>query len=438
MSDRLKSWQPSASATWDRRRAGHLLRRAGFAPSASDIERALDEGLSGTIERLVSQTAESRHHDDLDALGSRLAARNTIDELRGWWCLRLRHTNRPLHARMAIFWHSHFATSQDKVANASLMLKQLRLFEEHALGEFEALTRGVSRDPAMIVFLDGNTNVKGRPNENYARELFELFTLGVGNYTEQDIKEAARAFTGWHERSGRFKFSRAEHDTGTKTVFEQTANFGGDDIVRLAIDHPACGTFLGRKLLGEFVTPNPDAELVSITADLLRAESFDMQAVLATLLGSRAMFEPQHYRARIKSPIEFLIGMARSLDLRAGGNIYGELASEMGQRLFEPPSVKGWDGHRTWINSASMLVRLNAVSQVTEPGGNARFDPGRIAAANEIDDADAARTFAQNLALDGDVPAVLETQLAATTGSVNEVLAASLRILMSSPEYQMA
>lgn len=398
----------------------------------------MDEGLSSTVERLVTSTTESQHFRDLDALGERLAARNSINELRGWWCLRLRHSLRPLHGRMALLWHDHFATSNDKVSNAGLMLKQLRLFESHALGSFEALMQGISRDPAMIVWLDGNTNVKGRPNENYARELFELFTLGVGNYTEADIKEAARAFTGWHERGGRFKFSRVEHDTGTKSVFDQQADFDGDDIVRLAIDHPACSRFLARKLLAEFVTPHPDKELLEATAALLRSTSFDMQSVMPTLLTSREMFDPRNYRARIKSPIEFVIGLGRSLNLRAGGETYGDLASEMGQRLFEPPSVKGWDGHRTWINSASMLVRLNAVSQMTTPGGDTRFNPGSLVSTFNLNNPNQARTFARQLALDDEIPAPLAEQLAETSGNTERVLAESLRILMSSPEYQMA
>lgn len=419
----------------DRPRAAHLLRRVGFAPSEVELQAALKDGLKATVDRLLDQPADSPEHVELDDIGAALAARNEIGALRGWWLLRMCRTQRPLHARLALFWHNHFATSNTKLNNAALMLQQLRTFERHGLGRFDALLLEVARDPAMLVWLDGDQNVKGRPNENFARELFELFSLGVGNYTESDIKEAARAFTGWRQHAGVFRFVPPEHDDGAKTVFNQTGPFDGADIVRLAIAQPACGRFLATKLLREFVTPQPDDALVDATAELLRSMKFDIRATLRTLFMSKAFFDADAYRARVKSPVEFAVGVVRSLHLKVPAEQLGDTVSQMGQRLFEPPSVKGWDGHRTWLNSATMLVRLNAASQAIE---NPAFGAGGLLNRYNLQGAPAITNFCGDLALDGRPPEALREALKGLNGADVEVLRKALGLLLTAPEYQMA
>lgn len=431
----LKPFEPRATRPWDRAAAQHLLRRAGFAASEEESRAALDAGPREALNRLVAGRAESERHAELDALGKSLALRDDLAGLRGWWLLRMCHTQRPLHARMTLFWHNHFATSNAKVRNAAMMLQQLRTLEKQALGPFEELLRAISRDAAMIVWLDGKLNTKGRPNENYARELFELFSLGVGNYSERDIKEAARAFTGWHERGGVFHFSEREHDGDSKTIFGATGNWDGDDIVRLALGRPACAAFLATKLLREFLCPTPPAALVEEFAGVLRASSYDIAASVAVLLGSEAMFDPRWYRARIKSPVELAVGVVRSLGI--GGFSAAALAdftSQAGQRLLEPPSVKGWDGHRAWLNSATMLVRLNGAARAC---GDA-LPAGELRGKYALDDVAAIEQFCCSLLLDGRVPVAGKEAFPAERDDLDAYLRGVVGALLSCPEYQMA
>ncbi len=432
MPDPLRPFEPTATHPWDRRAAAHLLRRAGFAPDESSIRRAVEEGVDATIERLLSDEPDCAAHRELDDLGKALAVRNDIDRLRGWWLLRMCRTERPLRARMALLWHDHFATSNTKVASAALMLQQLRTLERHALAPFEQMLLAVARDPAMIVWLDGNLNIKGRPNENFARELFELFSLGEGNYTEDDIREAARAFTGWHQRRGRHRFVPGNHDDGGKTVLGTTGRLNGDDVVRIALRQPACGRFLADRLLREFVTPAPDPELRTALAATLRRGDYDLAATLRVLLRSAAFHDPRHYRARIKSPVEFAVGIVRSLGVRAAADELSSATSQMGQRLFEPPSVEGWKGHRAWLNSATMLVRMNAATTAVEPQ---RFDPDALLAEHAASEDPAG--FFGNLLLDGVVPAALRAELDGIGGAGADRTRRQVRLLLTAPEYQL-
>jgi len=432
----LTPYQPGASNPWDRSAAAHLLRRAGFCPSEAEAQDALREGVEATVERLLDDTRDSPSHDDLDAMGSKIALAGDIHRLRGWWALRMARTTRPLHARMAVLWHNHFATSNVKVQSPALMLQQLRAIERHALGRFEDLLLAMSQDAAMIVWLDGIQNVKGRPNENYARELFELFSLGVGNYTEKDIQEAARAFTGWHQKGGRFHFSRLDHDEGDKTVFGSAGNWDGADVVRFCVEHESCARFIATRLLREFVCPDPPAELTGAVATSLRETGFDLRESLRTLLSSEAFFDPRWRRCRIKSPVEFAVGAVRSLELHAPAARLADAISNMGQSLLEPPSVKGWDGHRAWLNSATMMVRLNAATAITN-GGEGGVRPADLRATYNLRNADDIRRYCLDVTLDGQCPPPLRERIDAITGGDDQVFRETMRTLLTSPEYQM-
>ena len=437
--DSLRPFVASNRSPWDHAAATHLLRRTGFSPTRDELDRAVEDGVDSTVDRLIDGVRESERARELDTLGEAIARRDDLERLRDWWLLRMRHTARPLHARMAVFWHGHFATSDRKVRNPVLMLQQLRTIEAHALGGFEALLVAMSRDPAMIVWLDGDLNVKGRPNENYAREVFELFSLGVGNYTEADIREAARAFTGWHQRRGAFVFRGRSHDDGEKTIFGQRGRFDGTDVVRLALAQAAASRFLATKLLREFVTPRPPDALIAAFASTLATSRYDVGASLRRLFKSEAMFAPEHRSVRIKSPVELVIGIARSLELRTPAKALSRATTQMGQRLFEPPSVKGWDGHRRWIDSATMLVRLNAGVLATHPAADANgFHPKRLVRRYRLKTSACARHFALAVALGGTACPAAEAQIERIEGSPAEVLAKALRVLLTTPEYQLA
>jgi len=350
------------------------------------------------------------------------------------------YTARPLAARLAVFWHNHFATSNVKVNRPALMLQQLRTFEQHALGSFDQMLLAVARDPAMILWLDGDENHKGRPNENFARELLELFTLGVGNYSERDIKEIARAFTGWRQRDGSFYFNRRDHDDGLKEALGRRGGFDGGDIVPLVLTQPAAAEFLARKLMREFVSDTPDAELVAAFADVMRAEKFNIAAALRILLASRAMFAAGSYRARISSPVEFVVGTLRTLEMRMYMHAAARACGEMGQRLFEPPTVKGWDGGRTWIDSATMLVRMNGAAAACRARNDGLgFQAAEFCERHQLDDAKAAAKVLSDLLLDGKLPPALEESIdeAADRGKFEDAVRTIVQLILASPEYQL-
>ncbi len=430
-----RTLEPLPPERFDEVLAAHLLRRAGFAPSAEEVRTAVEAGLEKTLDALLAPAKESPRARELDELGDAVAVREDIERLRQWWLMRMVHTRRPLHARLAVFWHNHFATSYIKVRSVVLMYRQLRTIERHALGPFEALLAAISRDPAMILWLDNQLNEKGRPNENYARELFELFSLGPGHYSEHDIREAARAFTGYQQRDGRFHFNRLAHDDGVKTVLGQTGRLTGDDVVRIACQQPACSRFLSRKLLRELLCPDPPEALVEAFAAVLRAETLHIGRALRVLLGSEAFFDPRWRWQRIKSPVEFAVGLARSLHLRVSGPAISEAVLRADQRLFEPPSVKGWDGHRAWLNSATMLVRLRVAAEAIDSGA---FDPAGFCQRYDLNRPGDAVRFCLTLTLGDRIPPAVQQAAINARGETPELVRRTLKLAVTQPEYQLA
>src|SRR5262245_23371636 len=310
-------WRPTPDDPWGRKWAAHLYRRAAFGPNREDLLEADRLGPEGTLDLLL----RGRPHADelretLADVGRVAAARDDGGrQLRGWWLYGMLHSGHPLREKLALFWHNHFATSLVKVQSPALMLRQNGLLRAHALGRFGDLLQAVSRDGAMLVWLDSNRNVKGKPNENYARELMELFSLGVGNYTEPDIREAARAFTGWHTDGKGFAFNPAAHDEGDKTVLGQAGAWDGGDVVRLVLEQPAAARFLVRKLyqflISEKVAP-PDVLLEPLCASF-RKSDYDIAALVRTMLASRHFFSDYSFRQRVKGPVEYVLGAVRAI-----------------------------------------------------------------------------------------------------------------------------
>ncbi len=373
--------------------AAHLLRRAGFGATPEEIDDVLLLGREGAVDYLI-------HYEQIDdsAMEQALAAQNylqppagqplSLPAIQQWWLFRMLHTRRPLQEKMTLFWHDHFATAVSKVVSRELMLQQNELFRRLALGNFGEMLVEVSKDPAMIIWLDNNTNVKGSPNENYARELMELFTMGINdvitgepNYTEEDIHESARAFTGWTIRRGRFFFNSSQHDYGTKTFLGEAGAFNGEDIVDILVKRRATARFMSKKLLEFFVYPNPEPELIEEVADVYLNNQYNMMAVVRHILLMNAFYSERALFANIKSPTELVIGTIRMLKATATPHrvILGAM-SLMEQTLFNPPTVAGWDGGLNWINTATLLVRYNfANGLVSSRGGPvATFDPNRL------------------------------------------------------------
>jgi len=364
------AWQPvDESQPWDLKWAAHLYRRAAFGvpPAAASgydgLKQAVDRGRDACIESLLAGENDQEDFDRLmQLMRDRLSAPGRpITDLQAWWLYCMVHTPHPLRERCTLFWHDHFATSAAKVRSPALMAHQNAVLREHALGSFREMLREMGRDPAMLIWLDSNSNIKGRPNENYAREVFELFSLGEGHYTEEDIAQAARAFTGYATDGEQFVFRKDLHDDGEKTIFGKTGNYTGDDVVGLILERDRPAAFLAGKLFKEFVSENeePSDELLAPLANRLRETDYNVASAMEMILRSRIFFSEQAYRQRIKSPVEYVVGMLRTIGGQAPMSALAPLMEGLGQMLFAPPTVKGWDGGVDWLNSATLLARHN-------------------------------------------------------------------------------
>ena len=358
-----------------RRQAAHLLRRGGFGGTPTEIDAAAARGARGAVDALFHpQTAdvEFANFPDTAALYD---PKVRVATAQMWWLDRMLRTQHPLAEKMAFFWHGHFATSIRKVP-AQLMVAQIDLFRQMGLGNFRSLLLAVSKDPAMLVWLDNRANNKAHPNENYAREIMELFALGLGNYTEDDIKNAARAFTGWTlDKNLAFVFNPRAHDDDPKTFLGRSGDLTGEDVVATIVQQPVHQRFICRKLLEYFVYSDPEPELIDALSQTYALSGFDIAQTVATIFRSNVFFSPRAYRALPKSPVEFVIGTLRFMDVRAVPKDTPYWLARMGQDLLAPPTVKGWDGGPTWINTTTLLARLNYVNRIVKAA------PPRAAAA---------------------------------------------------------
>ena len=355
----------ASTSAWTEMEAAHLFRRAGWNADVASIRRAAADGLNSTLTRILEVQDETDEFRETSELLYGVARETgNIDDLKAWWLYRMTYSANGLAEKMTVFWHNRFATSYAKVRSVEHMANQHSLIRQHALGSFRELLHGMTRDVAMLIWLDGNANRKRHPNENFARELMELFSLDVGNYSERDIQEAARAFSGWHVRNDRFWFNRLQHDNGPKTVLGKTGNWDGQDVVELCLAQPACPRFLARRLYQTFVAQEvPEAVLVAL-AQRIREHDYQLRPVLRELLGSELFFAPAARHALIKSPLDLVVGSLRGLEVRPNLNNAVRVLRDMGQDVFEPPTVKGWEGGRLWISSATMLQRANLAADL--------------------------------------------------------------------------
>jgi uncharacterized protein (DUF1800 family) len=366
----------------------HLHRGAGFAATWEELHRDLKDGPGPAVERLLAGQSRSRGvPDDFAAHAARLArlavAGGDLGRLKAWWAYRMLLGPDPLAERLTLFWHNHFATSATKVGMA--VYRQNEVFREFGRGPFGELLRGVVKDPALLVYLDAPANRKGRPNENLAREVMELFTLGVGHYTETDVKEAARTLTGWGVAGGAFRDDPGQHDGGEKTVLGRTGRWAGDDLVQMLLDHPATAGRLATRLCGHFMGEGAvDAEAVRALAGGLRERNLDVGWAVGAVLRSQAFFAEANLGTRILGPAEYVIGAARALELfdpPPSTLILAEFVAHLGQDLFHPPNVGGWPGGRDWISARGAVGRSNyAVALLEgEPVGRRALDPLALA-----------------------------------------------------------
>jgi uncharacterized protein (DUF1800 family) len=423
----LGGLKPLAPDQWDYAKARHLLVRAGFGGTPQEVEKLHALGLYKAVDHLVEfyrQPASGLTLDPIPplatdplqnkmrvhAVGNRsvgLDARtveaNQIVQLRRWWLQRLVESPRPLQEKLTLFWHGHFASQNSVVQNSYTMFRQNQFFRDHASGNFGALLYGIVHDPAMIRYLDNNKNVKGNPNENLAREILELFSMGVDQgYTEQDIVEAARALTGYNydHATGTYRFLYAQHDTTDKTIFGKTGPWTGDDLVRLILERPETSRFIGRKLFEYFAHPDPDKATVDALAAVLKGRQYELEPTLKNLFLSEEFYSSRTMGQQVKSPVELMVGLLRDLGTQPlvvhhaietplsksdGSRLVVDRSltsyetldlalQDMGMELMEPPDVKGWRYGRPWIDSQRLFVRYNAVASLIDAVGQQGVD----------------------------------------------------------------
>jgi uncharacterized protein (DUF1800 family) len=423
---------PISSSDWSFDRAAHLLERAGFGGTPEDIARLAAMSPQAAVAALVDYHAIANDHlapferSDVwdpslrdfpvsrvaateraqktgEAMGVRIKPagerrlqpvvdrffywlRATVLETRRlahWWADRMVATNRPLQEKMALFWHGHFATGEEKIRDYRKMEQQLALFHRRATGSFRDLLVDVARDPAMLAYLDAAQNVKGAPNENFAREVMELFTMGVGHYSERDIREAARAFTGWIDDDLAFKLDAAKHDDAQKTFLGRTGNFDGVDILAIILEQKVTAEFIAGKLYRFFVREELSEPLQARLGAVLRDNDYEIAPLLRTLFLSRDFYSAPSFGTRIKGPVELVVSTYRKLGVKRLPGIpdLNVVSRELGQILLNPPTVAGWAQGRTWITPGLLLARGNFARDVLFPDlinfTDPNFNPGR-------------------------------------------------------------
>ena len=381
---------PVYRGAFGRKEAERLLWRAGFGPRPGEAARVARKGLKRAVDELVyPPRARMIGKAPTDDDGAPLAPRDAWGHDHLWWLDRMIRSNRPLVERMTLIWHDWFATSNDGVGSQKWMLVQNQTMRTYALGSFESLLIALTRDPAMLLWLNGNQNTRWDPNENYARELMELFTLGAGHgYTEDDVREQARALTGWRNdwREGlgdvNFRYDPNRHDTGMKVIFGKRGNFGWQDACRLCLRHPAHASFFVRKLWSYFIPTPPPATTEAALRALYRRSGYKILPVVSAILRHPRLYTGPRM---VKPPVVQLAGMHRARNRPVNTDAWSWISELDGQRLFLPPNVAGWNEDR-WLDTSSMRGRWTAANYVAMPyaldtdewSGKLPLDPGRL------------------------------------------------------------
>jgi uncharacterized protein (DUF1800 family) len=488
--------KPLSADRWNFAAAAHLLNRAGFGGPPAEIQRLVELGPDQAVAQLVDFEKIPDHTADPEWAKpdpdkvARLRAmrqaseeerkrlqreeqrtqRERINELRGWWLQRMAKGPRPLQEKMTLFWHGHFATSMEKVRDAYLMWRQNELFRRLATGNWTQLLIEAGKDPAMLIWLDQAQSRKQRPNENFAREVMELFALGEGHYTEKDITEAARALTGWTLDPTRQKFTyrAVAHDDGEKTVFGKTGNFDGEAVLEQIVAQPRAALFITAKLWHYFAGEMPAEKLNATLAARFREYGNNFKPVLRLMFRSEEFYARSLIRNQVKSPVQWLVGTVRMLECELPPPLAcWALTRNLGQDLFAPPNVKGWDGGLTWITTNNLLTRYNQAAALvqgdmsTVAGGNygnnanmarmvnnrlqraksERVDVAKILTEQERTDKTALVAALEKRLLQSKLKPRQEQTLREYLDSQRELddgdILGAIRLVMSTPEYQL-
>lgn len=482
----------------EREKGAHLLRRFGLGASEVELDYYLEgKGLAGAIDKLLNYDSVDENFDiPIEAMANQNGQVN-MPLVQLWWMLRLITTRRPLQEKMTLFWHDHFATSAAKVVGPPLMHGQNELLRANATNNFRTLLLEASKDPAMLFWLDNQFNVKGKPNENFAREIMELFTLGIGNYTEHDVLEAARAFTGWTigrnnrpqrmndqpvqqvRRNAQFVFRPVLHDNGVKEILGNKGPFNGEDVCDILVGNPQTAKYLTLKMWEWFAYPKPEASLIEKLATNFRNSGLDIKVLIRSIMESPEFYSDEAERGVFKNPIDFVVPTIRQLGV--GENLMAQVKGQspiprgrllpaqaaqqttkaMGMELLFPPDVAGWDGGPAWISSATMVERIQWADRLfgvsgagqgdRRPGGGGRQrSQVRFPAWSILQQDPSPQGAVDKLVSVFDAPKsedmrskLVEAAEKASQGRINqrnanEVAASVCRLIFGSPEFQMA
>lgn len=357
---------------WTNKEVVHLLLRAGFGSTKEEVAACLALGQVETVRRLVAgedlvDTAPKlASFEQFQADGKKKLDPLQLVDQQMYWLHRMVNSPAPLIEKMTLFWHGHFATANYKVKDTSLMVRQNELFRKYALGNFKKLLTEIGKDPAMMIWLDVNQNKKGKPNENYAREVMELFTLGIGHYTETDVKESARAFTGWayNKTEDKVNYNAKQHDNDTKTLLGESGKLDADDVIEILFHQKSLPTFLAEKLLTFYATDTPSESWIQTVAALITQKN-TIGEVLQALFLSEEFYAEKYRLALIKTPADYIAGILKCCKLSVAKG-HAQAMRKMGQELFVPPDVAGWRGGVTWLNTNCLLARYQFVEGIAK------------------------------------------------------------------------
>ncbi|MCA1581891.1 MAG: DUF1800 domain-containing protein [Acidobacteria bacterium] len=464
------------SVRWDRAAAAHLARRAGFGGTPAEIDALLAMGLEAAVSSFVAYDTIENSALEADLIRLTTPAPpattatydlNTTSGIQKWFLHRMVFTRRPLEEKMTLLWNNHFTSGIAKVNDATLILKQNKTERSLAIDRFDDLVLAITKDPAMILWLDNRTNVKGRPNENYARELMELFTLGVDRYTQKDVSDLARALTGWTIAKPdaapvseyAFSFNAAAHDAGVKTILGQTGNWNADEAIGILLNATdARGSISGRFLAGKlwtwFVYHDPPDWAIAEIASVYVSSGHSVRAMLDHLFRMPEFYEPHSRQALVRSPVEYIVAPLRQLEAKTDLSTPVASLNPMGQSLFNPLDAKGWEGDLDWVNTGTVFARATYTnSLVTNRGATGtRIDVAALLAGKSLSTArDVVSALADRLGLADALPAsqaVWEKYVDSkadgsrgywtnTPAAVDQKVRGLLHLMLTSPDYHL-
>lgn len=435
-------YQPGADRPWNLAGAGHLYRRAGFGGNWEQLQQALADGPQKSIDRLLNPgPGVDAFNLQCDKYEAAMGGSEKAEELRAWWLRRMINTPYALLEKMTLFWHGHFAVSNVKVKSARSMQGYAGVLRKDALGSFRSLLKGICNDPAVLLSLDSAENRKANPNEKLAAAMLDAFTVGPGEYSDNDVKEVARAFSGNFVRRGKLNYIAREHDGGSKKILGESGNFGSDDAVRIVLERAATSRRIVRELYRWLISEieEPAEAVIEPLAESFRGD-YNISRLVETMLRSNLFFSSAAYRGRIKSPVEFALGIVKGLEGMVSTTKLADDLAGLGQNLYFPPTVNGWAGGRYWINDATLIARNNLAAELVLESKDygKKLDAGKVAAKYGHSTGESVAGFMIDLFLQGDVESGVGERIVKAASGQDAAMRRIGYSVVTLPEFHLA